>query len=206
MSRLSDLAFRIRALLHRGVMENELDDELRFHLEMDARQLVSQGWTREAASAEARRRFGVVSRETQRARDSWGIAAVVDAFGDLRVALRQLRRRPLYTLLGVGTLALGIGATVALSSVVLGLLVRPLPVTDDARLQVFWSDFNWTGSEFDFVKERQQAFSGLAAYSSEGYTLLVDEQSTTGTCHGRIGRTLRRPRRRAADGPDLQGR
>ena len=179
MSRLSDLAFRIRALLRRGGMEHELDDELRFHLEMDARQLVDQGRTPEAAADEARRRFGVVGRETQRARDSWGIAAVLDALGDLRVALRQLRRRPLYTLLGVGTLALGIGATVALSSVVLGLLVRPMPVADDARLQVFWSDFNWRGVEFDYVKERQQAFSGLAAYSLEGYTLAVNDQSAT---------------------------
>ena len=179
MSWLSDLAFRLRALLRRGGMEHELDDELRFHLEMDARQLVAQGRTPEVAAEEARRRFGVVSRETQRARDSWGIATVLDALGDLRVALRQLRRRPLYTLLGVGTLALGIGATVALSSVVLGLLVRPMPVADDARLQVFWSDFNWRGVEFDYVKERQQAFSGLAAYSLEGYTLAVNDQSAT---------------------------
>ena len=104
---------------------------------------------------------------------------MLDTLGDLRVAVRQLRRRPLFTLLGVGTLALGIGATVALSSVVLGLLVRPLPVADDARLHVFWSDYNWTGVEFDFVRERQRAFSGLAAYSSEGYTLAVNEQSTT---------------------------
>ena len=100
--------------------------------------------------------------------------ALFDAAGDLRVALRQLRRRPLYTVLGVGTLALGVGATVALSSVAVGLLVRPLPVADEARLQVFWSDFNWRGVEFDFVKERQRAFSGLAAYSNEGYTLRVE--------------------------------
>ena len=121
----------------------------------------------------------MVSRETQRARDSWGVAGLLDVLADVRVALRQLRRRPAYTLLGVGTLALGIGATVALSSVVLGLLVRPLPVADDARLQVFWSDYNWTGVEFDFVGERQRAFSGLAAFSNEGYTLRVDGQSTT---------------------------
>jgi hypothetical protein len=104
---------------------------------------------------------------------------VVDLMSDVRVALRQLRRRPLFTLLGVGTLALGVGATVALSSVVMGLLVRPLPVADEARLQVFWSDFNWRGVEFDFVKERQRAFSGLAAYSNEGYTLRVNDQSST---------------------------
>ena len=102
---------------------------------------------------------------------------LLDLASDLGVALRQLRRRPAYSLLGVGTLALGLGATVALSSVVLGLLVRPLPVADDPRLQVFWSDYNWTGAEFDFVKARQRAFSGLAAFSNEGYTLQLDGQS-----------------------------
>jgi len=178
MSFLSNLAFRLRALLSRDRMHRELGDEVAFHLEMEARQLVEQGWTPAAAAAEARRRFGVVDREEQRARDSWGIGAVVDALGDVRLALRQLRRRPVYTVLGVGTLALGLGATVALSSVAMGLLVRPLPVADEARLQVFWSDFNWRGVEFDFVRERQRAFSGLAAYSNEGYTLRVNEQSS----------------------------
>ncbi len=178
MAWLPDLTFRIRALLTRDRMRRELGEELAFHLEMQTRQLVDEGWTPGAAAAEARRRFGVIDREQQRARDSWGIGAVVDAMGDVRVALRQLWRRPAYTALGVGTLALGIGATVALSSVAMGLLVRPLPVADEARLQVFWSDFNWRGVEFDFVKERQRAFSGLAAYSNEGYTLRVNEQSS----------------------------
>ncbi len=179
MSLLSNLVFRVRALARRDLMDRELGEEVAFHLEMQARQLVDQGWAPAAAAAEARRRFGIVEREQQRARDSWGIGAVVDALGDLRVALRQLWRRPAYTLLGVVTLALGVGATVALSSVAIGLLVRPLPVADEAGLQVFWSDFNWRGVEFDFVKERQRAFSGLAAYSNEGYTLRVAEQSST---------------------------
>ncbi|MGE0360947.1 MAG: ADOP family duplicated permease [Vicinamibacterales bacterium] len=176
---LSDVLYRVRALIGRRRLTRELDDEVGFHLAMEARQLVERGWTPEAAAAEARRRFGHVAQQTRRAADAWGIGAVVDALGDARVALRQLARRPGFTLLGVGTLALGVGAAVALSSVAVGLLVRPLPVTDEARLQVFWSDFNWRGVEFDFVKERQRAFSGLAAYSNEGYTLRVNEQSST---------------------------
>ncbi|MDQ3214074.1 MAG: ABC transporter permease, partial [Acidobacteriota bacterium] len=176
---LSDLTFWIQALFGRGRMDRELTEEMQFHLEMEARQLEAQGWLAAAAASEARRRFGIVDREMQRARDSWGIGAWLDVGGDLRVALRQLRRRPMFTALGVGTLALGIGAAVALSSVAVGLLLRPLPVADEGRLQVFWSDFNWRGVEFDFVKERQRAFSGLAAYSNEGYTLRVNDQSST---------------------------
>lgn len=179
MSRLTDLLYRVRTFLTRGRMERELDDEVGFHLAMDERALVEQGWTPAAAAAEARRRFGHVAQETRRARDSWGLGTLLDALGDARVALRQLARRPGFTALGVGTLALGVGAAVALSSVAVGLLIKPLPVADEAHLQVFWSDFNWRGVEFDFVKERQRAFSGLAAYSNEGYTLRVNEQSTT---------------------------
>ena len=179
MSLRSNLTFRFRALFLGDRMSRELSDEVAFHQAMEERQLVERGWLPDAAATEARRRFGHVGREEQRARDSWGIGPVVDAGGDVRVALRQLRRRPLFTVLGVGTLALGIGATVALSSVVVGLLVRPMPVVDEARLQVFWSDFNWRGVEFDFVKERQHAFSGLAAYSNESYTLRVNDRSAT---------------------------
>lgn len=179
MSLRSNLSFRIRALFRGNRMRRELSDEMAFHQEMEARQLVERGWLPEAAVTEARRRFGHEGQEAQRARDSWGVGAVVDAGGDVRVALRQLRRRPLFTVLGVGTLALGIGATVALSSVVIGLLVRPMPVADEARVQVFWSDFNWRGVEFDFVKQRQRAFSSLAAYSNESYTLRVHDQSST---------------------------
>ncbi|MGD9905331.1 MAG: ADOP family duplicated permease [Vicinamibacterales bacterium] len=176
---LTDLLNRLRTLRGRERAERELDEELSFHLAMEQRQLVDRGWAPEAAAAEARRRFGHVAAETRRARDSWGLAALLDVVGDARVALRQLARRPAFTALGVGTLALGVGAAVAISSVVVGLLVRPLPVADEGRLQVFWSDYNWRGVEFDFVKDRQRAFSGLAAYSNEGYTLRVDEQSST---------------------------
>ena len=179
MAWLSDLSYRLRALLGRDRMQRELDEELSFHLEMAARTLRDRGLTPEAAAAEAQRQFGVVDRERQRAIDSWGLAALLDAGGDMRVALRQLWRRPLFTSVGVGTLALGLAAAVALSSVAVGLLLRPLPVADEARLRVFWSDYNWTGVEFDFVQERQRAFSGLAAFSNEGYTLRLDDKSST---------------------------
>lgn len=179
MSIWSNAVFRLRALVRRSHEDRALSDEVAFHLHMQARQLEADGWAPAAAAAEARRRFGLVGREIQRAKDSWGITGVLAVLSDVRLALRQLWRRPAFTVMGVGTLALGLGATVAFSSVALGLLVRPLPVTDESRLQVFWSDFNWRGVEFDFVKARQRAFSGLAAYSNEGYTLRVNDQSST---------------------------
>lgn len=178
MSTLTDWGFRVRALFRSRVMEAELAEEMTFHLEMETRKLVAAGWSTEAASAEARRRFGVVSREQQRARDAWGLVLVTDFVADLRMALRQLRRQPGYTLLAVVTLGLGLGATVALSSVVVGLLVKPMPVADEARLQVFWDDYDWRGIEFDYVKPRQRAFDDLAAFSTEAYTLRLNGSSS----------------------------
>jgi predicted permease len=94
--------------------------------------------------------------------------AAADFASDLRHAARQLLRRPGFSLILVGTLGLGIGATVALYSVVDGLLVRSLPYTAENQIQVFWSDYNWRGEEFDFVRERTHTFSSLAEFSTNG--------------------------------------
>ena len=93
-----------------------------------------------------------------------------DFLSDVRHAVRQFVRRPGFTLMAIVTLGLGLGATVALFSVVRGLLLRPLPVTEESGLHVFWSDWDWRGIELDFVRERMRAFSGLAGYSAEGMT------------------------------------
>lgn len=57
-------------------------------------------------------------------------------------------------------------------------MLRPLPVEDEASLVSFWSDYNWRGTEFDFVKERVQVLDGLAAYSDQGFTLRTEAGSS----------------------------
>ncbi len=175
---INNLMFRLRALFRPGAMERELDEEVGFHLEMESRKLSAEGRSPDDAGREARRRFGGVTYQKERARASWGVTAVREALSDVRVTLRGFVLRPGYAVLGVTTLGLGIGATVALFSVVQGLLLRPLPVADEDRLHVFWSDYNWRGVEFDYLKERVQAFSGLAAYSSDATTFRTDAGSS----------------------------
>jgi predicted permease len=170
MGRLTDLGFRLRTLLRLGAAEREMDEEFAFHVDMETRRLVARGLEPAEAAERARRLFGGETRERQRARDEWGIGPIRDLASDLRHALRQFRRRPGFTLLGVLTLGLGIGATVALFSVVRGVLLQPLPVRDEARLQVFWFPFSWRGVEFDYVRERVPRFESLAAYSADGFT------------------------------------
>ena len=94
--------------------------------------------------------------------------AAADLASDVRHAARQLLRRPGFSTILVVTLGLGIGATVALYSVVNDLLVRPLPYAAENQIQVFWSDYNWRGEEFDFVRERTRTFESLAEFSTNG--------------------------------------
>jgi predicted permease len=158
-------------------MRAELDQEIEFHLEMEARKYEAEGLSPEEALRRAHVSFGGAERFREQAHDSWGLAPLMDFGGDVRFALRQLARRPAFTALAALTLALGIGGTVALSSVVNGLMLRPLPVADEDRLVTFWSDYDWRGSEFDFVRDRVQVFDGLAAYSDDATTLRTDAGS-----------------------------
>ncbi len=173
-----DLGFRLKALFRPGSMEHELDDEMAFHLDMEARKLEAEGLAPTAARQEARRRFGGSVRQKERVREAWGVGVIGDLSADIRHAFRQFRRQPGFTAVAVLTLALGLGATVALYSVVNGLMLRPLPVTDEDGVQVFWSDYNWRGVEFDHVKGRGQAFDDLAAFSTDA-VLLHTEAGTT---------------------------
>lgn len=173
----TELRVRLRALVGRRAMERELDEELAFHLERETAKLVDEGWSPPEARREARRRFGGVERHREGARDAWGLRWFDDLSRDVTVGLRRMWRAPGSTALTVATLALGLGGTVAAYSVVEGLLLRPLPFDAEEEVRVFWSEFNWRGVEFDFVSERAEAFSGVAAFGLDAATLRRDDRS-----------------------------
>lgn len=131
----------------------------------------------ETARREARLRFGGEDRFREHARESWGVHALTDFGGDLKFAARQLRKNPGFTALSVATLALGIGGTVALFSVVYGLMLRPLPFPDEDRVVSFWMEYNWRGEEFDYVKGVPESFETVAAYSNDAFTLQVEGET-----------------------------
>ncbi len=131
---IANLAFRLRATLAPGKMERELDDEVAFHLEMEARKLAQRGMTEEEAMRQARRNFGPALRNKERAREAWGIGLIQDLKADARYTIRGLRRNPAFATVAILTLALGIGGTTAIFGVLNGVVLKPLPFHEPERL------------------------------------------------------------------------
>jgi putative ABC transport system permease protein len=145
---ISDLLYRFRALVRRGAMERELDDELRFHLERETDKLMRMGMSRNDATRQARLAFGGVERIKDDARDARGIALLDTVAQDLRYAARGLRAKPGFTAAVVLTLGLGIGANAAMFALVDRLMFRaPEFLADAARVHRVYIYFTVRGKE-----------------------------------------------------------
>jgi macrolide transport system ATP-binding/permease protein len=118
---------RLAALFRRRRLEDDLDEELRSHLEMAAELNLRKGMAAEDARREALRSFGGVEQTKENYRDQRGLPMVETTLQDLRFGLRMLRRSPGFTVLAILSLTFGIGANAAVFSWVEGILLRPYP-------------------------------------------------------------------------------
>ena len=169
---------RVRSLLRRGRVEQELAEELRYHLEQQIEENLGKGMTPEEARYAALRAMGGTEQQKERCRDMRRVNFIEDSVRDLRYGLRVLVKSPVFTAVAVLTLALGIGANTAIFSVVNELLLRPLPYKEAGRLVMLWerSPKGMSGgptsrANFRGWREQSSVFEGMAAFYDRSFPL-----------------------------------
>jgi len=162
----------LRSLFRKERVEQEMDDELRFHLECQIEANLKAGMTAEEARYAALRRFGGVEQIKDECRDARGVRFVEDLIQDIRYGLRQLRRSPGFTAVAALTLALGIGANTAIFTVVNSVLLQPIPYPHPEKLFLIQSktpDRGFgplTDIEYMELEKQTRAFERVAAFSA----------------------------------------
>src|SRR5688572_7354642 len=164
--------------------DRELDEEIRSHIEMAARDRIDRGRSPAAAAHEARREFGNVALVKEVTREMWGGLWLERLVQDLRYGTRLLRRTPSFTIVAVLSLALGIGANTAIFQVIDAVRLRALPVTDPGALaHIQIADMEGARGSFDSpyptvtnpiweqLRADQQAFSGVLAWNRGTFNL-----------------------------------
>ena len=176
--------FRLPAPRER--IARDLDDEVRFHVEMRAQTLRAEGYSDDEAAAEALRRFGdvedlrdycvsieVATHATRPIRERMDSVRQ-----DLRFALRQFRKSPGFAFIATLTLALGVGATTAIFSVVNGVVLKPLPFARPQQIVQLWGldangqHLHFADPTFDAVAPRITRFAAVAEYNNGGMSLV----------------------------------
>src|SRR5262245_33281475 len=158
---LRALAARLRGLFGDRGAGQDLDDEIETHLRMLTERYVRQGMTEAEAAWTARRQFGNITSLKEANREMRGIRFIDTFFQDARYGLTMLRRNPGFTFVATLTLALGIGATTAIFSVVNAVMLRPLPYRDPDRLVLVP---NARGQDFLRWRDQSKAFESMAAF------------------------------------------
>jgi predicted permease len=159
-------------------MLDDLDHDIRDHIERETQDNIARGMSPEEARFAALRKFGNVTRVKEQTREVWYHIWIEQLIEDIRFGLRMLRKSPAFTLVAILTLALGIGANTAIFSVVDAVLFRSLPYQNSSRLIWATNFIPHEGQNMVFADEytawrtQTHVFDGIAAYSTLAeYTL-----------------------------------
>src|SRR5215831_7435599 len=179
MSLVRAIRYHLRALLRRGRVDEELDLELRDHIERETKANIARGMSPKEARRAALVSFGGVERFREETRDTRALQWIDTTLQDLRYALRGLRRAPTFAVVAIATLGLGIGATTAVFTVVDRVLLRPLPFRDPGRLYSlsylpelpFVIPPSLSDRFYLTYRDQQRSFERVAAYRRNEFSL-----------------------------------
>src|SRR5262245_38848616 len=189
---LSQLWRRLLSLLRRRRHEREMEEEMRFHLDMQIEQNLTSGMAAEEAHYAARRQFGNQTWLKEVSREMWSLRFIETLIQDLRHGARMLVKNPGFTVVAVLTLALGIGANTAIFSVVNAVLLQPPPYREPDRLVMVWEDAPFVGlfqlspapGNYADWRAQNHVFEEMAALESRAFNLTGDGEPRKVTASG----------------------
>ena len=176
---LAQMQMRIQMLFARRRSVERLDEELRDHLERQIAENVAAGMCAEDARLAALRMFGNSALVREQAHQTWSWNALELLLGDIRYGVRTLRRTPEFAATAIVVMALGIGANVALFTVVRSVLLKPLPFRDQDQLMRLYEQTPDIQAPYNQSaagvlaewKKQSKSFSDLAICGYAGYNL-----------------------------------
>ena len=184
----------LRMFFRSSKAEQELDDEIRFHLENQMEANRASGMSRKEARFAALRAFGGVDQAKEQCRDARSLVFVGTLLQDLRYGTRLLFKHPGFTVVALLSLGLGIGANTAIFSVINSVLLRPLPFEDPERLVTIWHHYDKLNlarstispRTFAIYRDQNSSFQQVAALRTRPWNAIMTDGGNPERLHGML--------------------